>query len=418
MDSSIIGFMAVLVVMLLMSAYFSATETAFTSLNRIRIKNLAKDGNKRAAQVLALSERYDVLLSTILIGNNIVNIASASIATVVFVQYFGNAGVTISTAVMTVLVLIFGEISPKSLAKDSPESFAMFAAPFIRLLIFILTPVNFFFQQWKKMLSKLFKVSSERSMTEEELLTIVEEAENDGGIDLQDGELIRSAIEFNDLDVDDILTHRVDVVAIDVDNPKEDIAKIFFDTGFSRLPVYQGTIDQIIGFISYKDFTHYVNNGNSSLEEIINPVVFITPNMKISKLLTLLQQKKCHIAVVSDEYGGTAGIVTLEDVIEELVGEIWDEHDEVIDEIVKISENKYRILGKANLGKMFDLFDMDDDFDVITVGGWIVEFLDRVPDVGESFEFENLTITITQADERHVIEINVLKKEIITSEEI
>ncbi|AFA48241.1 HlyC/CorC family transporter [Acetobacterium woodii] len=417
MDNSTISFIGILGLMLLISAYFSATETAFSSLNRIRIKNLAKDGNKRAAQVLELSENFDTLLSTILIGNNIVNIASASIATVVFVKYYGNAGVTISTVVMTIAVLIFGEITPKSLAKDSPEKFAMFAAPMIRFLIVILMPVNFLFMLWKKFLSKLVKVSDERSMTEEELLTIVEEAENDGGIELQDGELIRSAIEFNDLDVDDILTHRVDVVAIDIDNHKEDIEKIFFDTGFSRLPVYQGTIDQIIGFINHKDFTHYVANGDSSLNDIINPVLFITPNMKISKLLTLLQQKKCHIAVVSDEYGGTAGIVTLEDVIEELVGEIWDEHDEVIDEFVKVTENEYKILGKANLGKMFDLFDMDDEFDMITVGGWIVELLDRVPAIGESFEYEDLTITIIQADERHVIEIKVIKQQRIVTED-
>ncbi|KNZ40675.1 HlyC/CorC family transporter [Acetobacterium bakii] len=409
MNNSTIGYIGILVVMLMMSAFFSATETAFTSLNRIRIKNLAKDGNKRAGQVLKLSENFDTVLSTILIGNNIVNIASASIATVLFVEYFGNLGVTISTIVMTILVLIFGEISPKSLAKDSPESFAMFAVPILQVLIVVLKPVNFLFMLWKKLLSKMFKVTNEQNMTEEELLTIVEEAENDGGIDLQDGELIRSAIEFNDLDADDILTHRVDVVAIDMNNPKEDIAKIFFETGFSRLPVYQGTIDHIIGFINHKDFTHYVANGSSSLSEIINPVVFITPNMKISKLLTLLQKRKSHIAVVSDEYGGTAGIVTLEDVIEELVGEIWDEHDEVIDEFVKIAEDKYRILGKANLGKMFDLFEMNDDFDVITVGGWIIEFLDRVPTIGETFNFENLTITITQADERHIMEINVVK---------
>lgn len=416
MDNSTLGLIIILVLMLLVSAFFSATETAFTSLNRNRIKNLSKDGSKRAARVLILSEKLDTVLSTILIGKTIANITTASIATAILIQYYGNTGMIISIVVMTIAVLIFGEISPKSLAKDSPENFAMFAVPFLRVFIIVLMPVNILFMQWKKLLSRLFKASDERSMTEEELLTFVEEAENDGGIDLQDGELIRSAIEFNDLDVDDILTHRVDVVAIDVDNPKEDIAKIFFDTGFSRLPVYQETIDQIIGFINHKDFTHYVANGSSTLDEIINPVVFITPNMKISKLLTLLQQKKCHIAVVTDEYGGTAGIVTLEDVIEELVGEIWDEHDEVIDEFVMISENEYRILGKANLGKMFDLFEMEDDFDVITVGGWIVEYLGRVPKAGDTFDFENLTINIIQADERHIMEINVTRHENIEME--
>ena len=411
-----LGLTIILVLMLLASAFFSATETAFTSLNRMRIKNMSKEGSKRATRVFALSEKIDTVLSTILIGNTIANIAATAIATAILFQSDGNVGVIVSIVIMTIAVLFFCEIAPKSLAKDSPEKFAMFAVPFLRVFIIALMPINFLFMLCKKLFSRLFKVSEERSMTEEELLTIVEEAENDGGIDLQDGELIRSAIEFNDLDVDDILTHRVDVVAIDVDTPKEDIAKIFFDTGFSRLPVYQETIDQIIGFINHKDFTHYVANGSSTLDEIINPVVFITPNMKISKLLTLLQQKKCHIAVVTDEYGGTAGIVTLEDVIEELVGEIWDEHDEVIDEFVMITENEYRILGKANLGKMFDLFEMEDVFDVITVGGWIVEYLGRVPQAGDSFDFENLTINIIQADERHIMEINVAKHENIEVE--
>lgn len=409
MDNTSLVLIGVLVVMILLSAYFSATEMSFSSLNRIRVKNLAKSGDKKAMLVLKLSEKYDRVLSTILIGNTIVNIASASIATVIFVKYFGNAGVTISTVVMTIIVLIFGEISPKSLAKDAPESFAMFSAPILQVFLIILMPLNFFFMQWKKLLSKIFKVSDQRSITEEELLTIVEEAEHEGGIDIQDGELIRSAIEFNDLDVIDILTPRVDVMAIDETSPKEEILKIFFETGYSRLPVFRGTIDYIIGVINQKDFTHYIAHTDKPIECIIKPVVFITSSMKISKLLTLLQKKKCHIAVVSDEYGGTAGIVTLEDVIEELVGEIWDEHDEVVDAFEKISENEYNVFCKVNLDKMFGLFNIERDFDVTTVSGWIVEELGKVPKVGDSFIFENLTITILKADDRRVIEINVIR---------
>ncbi len=402
--------------MLIMSAFFSAAETAFSSLNRIRIKNLAKNGEKRAIAVMKLSEKYDRLLSTILIGNNIVNIASASIATVLFVKLYGNAGVTISTFVMTVVVLIFGEITPKTLAKDSPEKFAMRFAPFLNLLLIILSPINFIFMQWKKLLTLVFKPNDELSITEEELLTIVEEAESEGGIDLQDGDLIRSAIEFNDLDVVDILTPRVDVVGIDENSSIEEISRCFFETGYSRLPVYQNNIDHIIGFINHKDFTHYVITGGMPLSEIIKSVVFITGSMKISKLLTLLQQKKCHIAVVFDEYGGTAGIVTLEDVIEELVGEIWDEHDEVVNEIIKISDSEYQVLGKASLFKMFDVFDMEDDFDSNTVGGWIVDQMDEVPKIGASYHYKSLLITIVDADHRHVIEVNIIKKEVPETE--
>ncbi|WKY48677.1 hemolysin family protein [Eubacteriaceae bacterium ES3] len=401
---------AVLIVLILLSSFFSATETAFSSLNRIRVKNLVKNGNKRAEKVLELSESYDRVLSTILIGNNIVNIVSASMATVLFVGIYGSSGVTISTIVMTVVVLIFGEITPKSLAKKSPEKFAMMAYPLLRIFMIVLIPLNFIFMQWQKLISVLFKTKNDLSITEEELLTIVEEAENEGGIDLQDGELIRSAIEFNDLDVVDILTPRVDVVAIDENSTQEEIRQRFFETGYSRLPVYRDTIDHIIGFINHKDFSHYVDNGGLPLSEIIKPVEMITASMKISKLLTLLQQKKCHIAVVFDEYGGTAGIVTLEDVIEELVGEIWDEHDEVIDEMIKISESEYKVLGKASLYKLFDAFEMEDEFDVNTVGGWIVEEMERVPEIGESYQYKDLTITITDADDRHVIEMKIVKE--------
>ena len=417
MDNSIIIFIVVLFAMLIMSAFFSASETAFSSLNRIRIKNLAKSGDKRALMVMKLSEKYDRVLSTILIGNNIVNIASASIATVLFVKLFGNAGVTISTIVMTVIVLIFGEITPKTLAKDSPEKFAMTFVTFLNFFIIILKPLNFIFMQWKKLLTIVFKPNDDLSITEEELLTLVEEAESEGGIDLQDGDLIRSAIEFNDLDVIDILTPRVEVVGVEEKDTEDEISRCFFETGYSRLPVYQNNIDHIIGFINHKDFTHYVLTGGMPLSEVIKPVVFITGSMKISKLLTLLQQKKCHIAVVSDEYGGTAGIVTLEDVIEELVGEIWDEHDEVINEIIKINDSEYRVLGKASLYKMFDVFDMEDDFDSNTVGGWIVDQMDEVPLIGATYQYKFLFISIVDADDRHVIEVNIIKKEKPKSEE-
>ena len=407
MDSHSITLIVVIAFLILMSAYFSATETAFSSLNRIRLKNLANSNNKRAKLALSLSENYDMLLSTILIGNNIVNIVSASLGTVVFVKHFHNAGVTISTIVMTVLVLIFGEISPKSLAKERPESFAMFSAPIIRFLVFLFTPLNFFFMKWKILLSKVFKVNDDRRITEDELLTIVDEAQNEGGIDEQEGELIRSAIEFNDLDVNDVLTPRVDVVAVDVTYSNDQIDGLFTESGYSRMPVYENSIDNIVGVLHEKNFNTYLKSGGESIRHIIKPVIFTTPTMKISKLLKLLQKTKCHMAVITDEYGGTVGIVTLEDILEELVGEIWDEHDEIVEEFTQINEDEYKISCSANIDKMFELFGIDEEYDTNTVSGFVIEELGKIPNEGDHFIYENLSITVTKTDFRRVLEVIV-----------
>ncbi len=409
----------IIIFCVIMSAYFSATETAFSSLNRIRVKNMAEKGNKKAALVLRLSDNYDGLLSTILIGNNIVNIASASLATLIFVKYLGEeAGASISTVVTTIVVLIFGEVSPKSIAKENPESFAMFSAPFLGLLMKILTPANFLFKQWKKLLSKIIKAEGDHSITEEELLTIVEEAEQEGGIDEQESSLIRSAIEFSELEAADILTPRVDVVGIALDTPKEEIAKIFLQTGFSRLPVYEGSIDHIIGIIYQKDFHNYVYHTNKDISAIIRPVLFIAKSKNIGELLKELQLKKSHIAVVMDEFGGTVGIVTLEDVLEELVGEIWDEHDKVVEEIEKISDKEYIVMGSANVEKLFEEMDREEEFEVLTVSGWVMDALDKVPDEGDEFEYHGLKVTVVQMDGKRVgkVRITIEEKEEVVEE--
>lgn len=401
-------FIIIIVFCIVMSAYFSATETAFSSLNRIRIKNMAEKGNKRAALVLRLSNNYDGLLSTILIGNNIVNIASASLATLVFVRYLGEeAGASISTVVTTIVVLIFGEVSPKSIAKESAESFAMFSAPLLNVLMKILTPVNFLFKQWKKLLSKIIKAEGDHSITEEELLTIVEEAEQEGGIDEQESSLIHSVLEFSELEAADILTPRVDVVGIASDMPKEEIAKIFAQTGYSRLPVYEGSIDHIIGIIYQKDFHNYVYHTNKNISAIIRPVLFIAKSKNIGELLKELQRNKSHIAVVMDEFGGTVGIVTLEDVLEELVGEIWDEHDKVVEEIEKVSENEYLVLGSANVEKLFEELDREEEFEVLTVSGWVMDELDKVPEEGDEFEYEGLKVKVLQMDGKRVGKVRI-----------
>ena len=404
-------FIVIIIACVIMSAYFSATETAFSSLNRIRVKNMADKGNKKAKLVLRLSEDYNSLLSTILIGNNIVNIGASSLATVMFVKYLGNAGSGVSTLVMTIVVLVFGEVSPKSIAKEMPEAFAMFSAPFLNVLRIILTPFNHLFGLWKNLLSKIIKSDDDRSITEEELLTIVEEAEEEGGIDEQESELIRSAIEFSELEAIDILTPRVDVVGVEVGASKEEVAEIFEETGYSRLPIYEESIDHILGIISHKDFHNKVQQTEKEITDIIRPVVYVSKNKKIDKLLKELQQKKSHMAIVVDEFGGTNGIVTLEDILEELVGDIWDEHDEVIQEIEQVSENEYMVLGNTNLDKLLELVDKEIETEVVTVSGWVMNMLGSIPEIGNHFTYENLEITVVEMDGKRVEKIRMIVNE-------
>ena len=393
----------------IMSAYFAATETAFSSLNKTRLKAMAEKGNRRAELALSLSERYDKMLSTILIGNNIVNIALSSIATLLFVDIMKDAdtAAAVSTVVITVVVLIFGEITPKSVAKDMPEKFAMFSAPLLNVLMVLLTPLNFLFSLWKKLVSKIFKNDADSKMSQEELLLLVEEVQQEGSIDETEGELLRNAIEFRDQVAEDILTHRTDLEAVSVDADKADVAKVFTQSRFSRLLVYEDTIDNIVGVINLKDF--YVDSGitDKSIREIMTDPIFIHPSEKIRDLLHYLQENKAHIAVVVDEYGGTQGIVTMEDILEELVGEIWDEHDEVIENFQKQSDGSYIIACAAALDDMYDLFQVRGACDAATVSGWVLEQVGRVPEVGDHFRAEGLDVTVTKVEHRRVLEIQV-----------
>lgn len=405
----------IIIACLIMSAFFSSTETAFSSLNRIRVKSLAEKGDKRAALVLRLSDQYDKLLSTILIGNNIVNIASASVATVLFIRWVGEeTGPSLSTIVTTVVVLIFGEISPKTLAKESPELFARFSAPIIQVLIYVLTPVNFLFVQWKKLLSCVFKTSEDTSISEEELLTMVDEAESEGGIDEQEGDLIRSAIEFSDVEVVEIFTPRVNIVGISENTDNQTIAKLFKETGFSRLPVYRNSIDNIVGIIHEKDFYNEVAPSGRSIDVIVTPPIFVAKTMKIGELLKMLQQNKSHMAVVADEYGGTLGIVTLEDVLEELVGEIWDEHDRVVEQCWKTGNHEYLARGAADFEDVLTNFGYEDDEiadGYTTVNGWMIDQLEHIPKQGETLTYKNLDFVVQDADDRHVTLIKIIEHE-------
>lgn len=402
----------IIVVCIVMSAYFSATETAFSSLNRIRMKNLAEKGNKKAALVLKLAENYDSLLSTILIGNNIVNIASASLATVLFVKLLGNeAGPSVSTAVTTVVVLIFGEISPKSIAKEAPERFAMFSAPIIRIFQIVLTPFNYLFGLWKKLLSLIFRTEENLSITEEELLTIVEVAKQEGGIDEQESNLIRSAIEFSEIEAMDILTPRIDLAAVPTKATKDEIAQVFATSGFSRLPVYRESIDQIVGIIYQKDFYNQIYQTEKEVSSIIRPALYITKWKPVGELLRELQKQKSHIAVVLDEFGGTVGIVTMEDILEELVGEIWDEHDEVVEEVKKISESEYIVRGGANAEKLFELLGIHLEPEAVTVSGWVMDELGCVPKAGDEFVFEGYHVQVWEMNGRRVEKVQIIALE-------
>ncbi len=411
----------IIVVCLVFSAYFSATETAFTTLNKVRVKTKADDGNRRAKLVLKLANDYDRLLSTILIGNNIVNILASSMGTLLFIQWCsGNSDLAsvLSTIVLTVLVLIFGEISPKSLAKEFPETFASFSAPIINALIYVLLPVNFLFSQWKKLLNKVFRSKEDNTITDDELITMVDEAEHEGGINAQESELIKSAIEFNDLEVKDILIPRVDVVAVDAASSEEEIAQVFMETHFSRLPVYKDTVDNIIGILHEKDFIKQRSEPDFDIEKVVKPAVFVVGTAKISDILRQLQKAKSHMAIVSGEFGDVIGIITMEDILEELVGEIWDEHDDVQSDITQTGENEYKVLGGVTVNDFCDYFDLDEiECDSQTVGGWVMDMLGKVPAEGDMLVYENLTITVVRAEDRRITELGVVVKSAEEDEE-
>lgn len=402
-------YILVMATLILMSAYFSATETAFTSINKTRLRTMAEKGNKKADLVLKLSEKYDGLISTILIGNNIVNISVSSVATVFFVRYNEVYGALIATVVITLLVLIFGEVSPKSIAKDSPESFSMFSAPFINALMILLTPVNFLFTQWKKFLAKILKVEENAGMSPEELIMLVEEVQQEGTLDDDDSELIRNAIEFADLSAEDILTHRVDLEAVSIEDDKVDIARKFKETQFSRLLVYNENIDDIVGIIHLKDFYSEKGITDKDVKNLMTKPLFIQKGEKINDLLKILQTNKSHIAVVIDEYGGTLGIVTMEDILEELVGEIWDEHDEIVENFHKIDNDTYKVEGSVNFEDFCDFFDIEAESENISVGGWAMECLGKIPETGDNFEYENLKVSILETDSHRVTLVEVVK---------
>lgn len=406
-----------LIVLIILSGFFSAAETAYSCASRIKLRALAGGGNKRAAKTLNLAEnKFDKLLSTILVGNNIVNITTATLAALFFAGILAGTGADpslISTIVITVAVLLFGEITPKFLAAAYPEKFAMTFYPLTVFFFWIFYVFNFIFSGWKWLIAKIFRIKDEDKITEEEIMTVVEEAEEDGTIRKDETRLIRSVIEFDDVEVGDILVPRVNIVAADVSSSMEEIKDIFAKEGYSRLPVFSNTIDTIIGTIHEKDFFSAYLAGEKDVKNIMQPAVFTTEHIKISNLLKQLQKKKVHMAVVLDEYGGTAGIITLEDVLEELVGEIWDEHDEEINYFRKVGDFTLVDAG-APLSDFFSYFALggeEEKFDTITLSGWLIERIGEIPKTGFKFNYLNLEIEIMKATVKRILQVKVTVKD-------
>ena len=412
------NYIVFIIICIIFSGYFSATETAFSSANKTRLKTLAEKGDQKAKLAYKLSEKYDKLISTILIGNNVVNIAASSLCTVIFIELLGEAkGPTVATVVITIAVLIFGEISPKSIAKELPEKFAMWSTPYIHLLMYLCAPAGWLFAKWKLVLAKMFQTKEEPGITEEEVLSFVEEAAQEGGITEQESMIIQNAIDFTEQEVANIITPRMNISAISDEATNEEIEKIFTETAYSRLPVYSGTIDHIVGVVYHKEFYNHVyrhdDRNLKTVPEIVRPVVFVPKTKKVAALLKELQAQKTHMAVVLDEYGGTLGICTLEDVLEELVGEIWDEHDEVDEDIIPASENECVIAGDALLSTVFDYldFEADDDQPNMTLSMWIMDLLGRCPQIGDRLLYNNMAIEVLEIDEHRAEKVKITQLE-------
>ena len=407
---------AILIVCVALSAFFSASETAFTSANKVKLKALTQNGSKRAKVALALAEDYDRLITTILIGNNIVNIAASSLAMSLFLVLLNNQAnlaTTVSTVVMTVVILIFGEVSPKAIAKESPENLAMTFGPVLKVLCTIFTPFALFFSALKRILTKAFKTEEEESFIEEELKTMVDEAQSEGDMDAHEGELIRSAIEFNDdRDVLSVLTPRVDVTAIEDTATMDEAAEIFRSSGYSRLPVFHEDMDHVVGILNEKDFYLMQHKGCTDITQIMKPPVYAPTTLKLSKLLKLFQAQKTHQIIVLDEFGGTEGIVTMEDVLEELVGEIWDEHDDVEEDTVSMDDGSHLVDGSMQLSELLNMLGVEDIYNAETVGGFAAEVLGIIPFVGAEFETDEVRGLVTQMERRRVVQVRVWKKEI------
>ena len=404
----------VLLLLVALSAFFSASETAYSAANKIRLKNYADAGNKKARRALTVVDNFDKMISTILVGNNVVNMSSASLATVLATAVWGPSGAAFATGVMTVIILIFGEILPKTLAKENSEPIAMFSSGPLSLLMKLMTPIVFFFVKIKEVALRLLNSQQDQpSVTEDELKYIVESIEQEGVLEEQESDLVRSALDFDEITVQEILTPRVDLVALPEELGMQEALDQVIDTHFSRIPVYRGTVDNIVGVLQVRDLmTAVLRKSQEPMASLLTECVYVHKTMKISELLTQLQAKRLHLAVVTDDYGGTMGIVTMEDVLEQLVGDIWDESDEVEPELVQTGVDQWTVSGDMSIFSLFEELEIDDrdfDSDYNTVGGWATGMLGHIPEAGESFTYQNLEVTVTEVEEQRILTLRVKK---------
>ncbi len=413
MDSDSIIMIIVMIALTACSAFFSATETAYLSFNQLRMKNLSSSGNKRAKLVMSMYDDYDRLISSILIGNNIVNITLSSISTVLFIKFIGDAGATVSTVVITVVVLIFGEITPKSVSKDFADPFVLKTVYIVRGCICILYPFSMVFGLWQKLVDRITVKPEEDVVTEEEIITMVDEAEEDGKIDPDEGNLIRSAIGFSDLTAAEILTPRSDIIYLTKDMTNDQISAKFMESGYSRMPMCEESLDDVCGILHEKDFLYYLKNPSVPIESILTKSVFVSKHINIYELLKILQDAKCHMAVVSDEFGSVVGIVTLEDIIEELIGEIWDEHDKVEELFTLLPDGSYLIDCSADTDALFELLGIETEDEhteqAQTVNGWLIINFGYIPDIGEKIDLDGLHIEVTATDKTKILEAKISK---------
>lgn len=402
-----------LVILIALSAFFSASETAYTTVNKIRLQNYVDAGSKKAKTALFIAENYDRTLTTILIGNNIVNIGASSIATLLFVKLFGPSGAAISTAVMTILILIFGEVLPKSFAKESSEKFALAFSRPLRILMTVFWPVVFLFIQLKKVAKHISPIKEEETptVTEQELKFIVESIEDEGVLEKQESELVQHALEFDEKTVQEVLTPRVDMTTLDIEDDLQTNIGLVLTERFSRIPVCRGTSDRIIGILHTKDLLEALVRGDAiDLASMVQSAFFVYKTKKLSSLLADFKRNKTHVAIVTDDYGGTVGMVTMEDLLEELVGDIWDEDEEIIRDFVRIDSQHFLISGDLTIRELFDHLDLpfsNLESNHTSCGGWALEALGHIPQAGEAFQFKNMTLTIQEMDDQRVKKLSV-----------
>lgn len=398
-------------ILLVLSASFSASETALTAANKIRLKNQAEEGDKNAEGALKVISKYDSALSALLISNNVVNILSSSLATALCLELFGSNGVGIATAATTVLIIIFGEVLPKSFANDNSEKLMKLVQKPLQVIILILTPVIKVLEFLKKVLSGIMKKDNTPSVTERELMSIIDEIEGEGVLQQDEAELVQSAIEFNDISAGEVLTPRVDICAFDRNRTKQEILNLFLENNFSRMPVFENSIDKIVGFVNQKDFfAAMLQNEEFPIESVMKPCLYVPPRKKIIDIMHTLQKNKMHMAVVTDEYGGTLGILTLEDILEQLVGDIWDEHDEETQFITQIDDLNYEVLGEISMNDLYEQILDTKSHNIkgyLTLSGYLMDKLNRIPQNGDAFEDAYIHYTVTKVDDNRIKLVNV-----------